>query len=62
MLPEIDASVGETVAQSNIETMGLNAVFGKLSGSAEKIPTVIGLYQCVHAQANINWNALIYAR
>jgi hypothetical protein len=31
LLPEINASAGETVAQSNIETMGLNAVFGKLA-------------------------------
>jgi AraC-like DNA-binding protein len=58
MLSKIEASAGETVAQSNIETMGLNAVFGKLSDSAEKISTVIGLYQCLHAQANFNWNSL----
>jgi hypothetical protein len=31
MLSKIEASAGETVAQSNIETMGLNAVFGKLA-------------------------------
>jgi hypothetical protein len=54
MLPEIDASAGETVAQSNLAAMRLNSVFGKLGGSAEKISTVIGPYQCVHAQANFN--------
>lgn len=58
MLPEIDASAGETVAQSNLAAMGLNLVFGKLGGSAEKISTVIGPYQYVQAQANFNWNAL----
>jgi hypothetical protein len=38
--------------------MRLISVFGKLGGSTEKIPSVIGLYQCVHAQANFNQNDL----
>ncbi len=63
MLPQITASAGETVTQTNLAAYGLGSLTGKLKSvlgpnSSLSIPMVFGPFQYVQAQANLNWNAL----
>jgi outer membrane protein TolC len=51
MLPQISASAGESVMQLNLASYGFNAI-------SSAIPSVIGPFQYVQAQANFNWSAL----
>jgi outer membrane protein TolC len=51
MFPQINASAGESVMQLNLASYGFNAI-------SSAIPKVIGPFQYVQAQANVNWNAL----
>jgi outer membrane protein TolC len=60
-LPQITASAGATVAQTNMATYGFNSVFSKLASNlllSGHIPSIVGPFQYVQAQANLNWNAL----
>jgi outer membrane protein TolC len=51
MFPQIGASAGESVMQLNLASYGFNAI-------SPAIPAVIGPFQYVQTQANLNWNAL----
>lgn len=58
VLPQITASAGETVEQTNLASVGFNTVFDKLGSGANAIPAVIGPFQYVQAQGNFKWDAL----
>ena len=51
MFPQISASASEAVMQTNLASYGFNAI-------SSAIPSIVGPFQYVQAQANFNWNAL----
>ena len=58
LLPQITASVGETVTQINLASYGLNTLGKSLGTQASAFPSIVGPFQYVQAQANLSWNAL----
>jgi outer membrane protein TolC len=55
LFPQITASIGGTEAQINLAAYGLNTL-GTATGGT--FPSIVGPFQYVQAQGNLNWNAL----
>src|SRR6202522_1369940 len=55
LFPQITASIGATETQINLAAYGLNTL-GTALGST--LPPIVGPFQYVQAQGNLNWNAL----
>jgi outer membrane protein TolC len=55
LFPQITASIGATETQINLAAYGLNTLGAALGGN---FPSIVGPFQYVQAQGNLNWNAL----
>jgi outer membrane protein TolC len=55
LFPQITASIGATETQINLAAYGLNTL-GTATGGT--FPSIVGPFQYVQAQGNLNWNAL----
>src|ERR1700722_12483593 len=55
LFPQITASIGATETQINLAAYGLNTLGAALGGT---LPSIVGPFQYVQAQGNLNWNAL----
>src|SRR5271156_6830250 len=55
LFPQITASIGATETQINLAAYGLNTLGTALGGT---FPSIVGPFQYVQAQGNLNWNAL----
>jgi outer membrane protein TolC len=55
LFPQITASIGATETQINLAAYGLNTI-GPALGTT--LPSIVGPFSYVQAQANFNWNAL----
>jgi outer membrane protein TolC len=53
MLPHVNVSVGESVMELNLASYGFNSI-------SSAIPAIIGPFQYVQAQANVNWSGLSF--
>src|SRR3984957_12690935 len=58
LFPQITASIGATETQINLAAYGLNTLGAALGGA---LPSIVGPFQYVQAQGNLNWNALSMA-
>jgi outer membrane protein TolC len=55
LFPQITASIGATETQINLAAYGLNTL-GTAQGGT--LPSIVGPFQYVQTQGNLNWNAL----
>jgi outer membrane protein TolC len=53
LLPQVTGSLGETVAQTNLQTIGFNFKFPPIPGFSG-IPTIVGPFSYTEAQANVS--------
>jgi len=56
LLPQLDAKVGETVQQVNLETVGFNFHFPGVS-----VPTIVGPFHYTDVRASASWTVFDYS-